>query len=315
VSDYVIETHGLTRYFGQKCAVDQLDLAVPRGSVFGFLGRNGSGKTTTIRMLMGLLEPTRGGATVLGYDATRLPPAARGRIGYMAEGHQVYSWMSVRQAMRFQQAAFPKWNGKVFWAVADYFSLDRQAKVRDLSRGQRAGLCLALSLAPEPELLVWDDPALGLDPVARRALLEAMVYVTGKGDRTIFFSSHMLGDVERVADRIAILDMAVLRASCSMETFQAAVRRFVLRFAEAPPQVPAIPGLLEAWRDGHELRITLTRYGAAAEGVLRGLGAEEMREVAVTLEDAFTSFLAQRGEKSMLFADGRRESRLAGGAV
>ena len=162
---------------------------------------------------------------------------------------------------------------------------------------------------------MWDDPALGLDPVARRALLEAMVYVTGKGDRTIFFSSHMLGDIERVADRIAILDDAVLRASCSVETFRGAVRRFVLRFAGAPPRVPAIPGLLEVWRDERELRVTLVRYGEEAERGLRALGAAEMRETAVTLEDAFTSFLGQRGEKSMFLADEARESHAAGGVA
>ena len=139
MGEYVIETHGLARYFGRKCAVDQLDLMVPRGSVFGFLGRNGSGKTTTIRMLMGLLEPTRGEVRVLGYESGRLPAAARGRIGYLAEGHQIYPWMSAEQAARFQRAAFATWNQKIFDAVVDHFSLDRGTKAKDFCAGSGRG--------------------------------------------------------------------------------------------------------------------------------------------------------------------------------
>src|SRR5208337_3192526 len=165
----VIETRGLTRYFGAKAAVYELSLAVPRGSVFAFLGRNGSGKTTTIRMLLGLVEPTRGGGTVLGSDLRALEPGTRARIGYLTEDHQLYGWMSVRQCNQFQSQFYSRWSQKIFESVIGHFNLKAQARVKDLSRGERAGLCLALTLAPEPELLVLDDPALGLDPVARRS--------------------------------------------------------------------------------------------------------------------------------------------------
>ncbi len=114
-------------------------------------------------------------------------------------------------------------------------------KAGHLSRGQRAGLCLALTLAPEPELLVLDDPALGLDPVARRSLLQSMLYVTRKADRTIFFSSHLLSDVERVADRIAVLDGKVLRSDCTVEMFRQQIRHFVLKFRDTPPPHPGFP--------------------------------------------------------------------------
>jgi ABC-2 type transport system ATP-binding protein len=109
-NENVIETHGLTRYFGSRCVVDMLDLSVPRGCIFGFLGRNGAGKSTTIRMLLGLVAPTRGTASVLGYDSTALPTEARARIGYLAEGHHVYSWMSVRVLQRGVCTASDGWN-------------------------------------------------------------------------------------------------------------------------------------------------------------------------------------------------------------
>jgi ABC-2 type transport system ATP-binding protein len=213
--DAVIEARGLTRFFGRKCAVDGLSFRVPRGSVFAFVGRNGAGKTTTIRLLLGLLRPTRGSSSLLGHDSAELPPEARARVGYMAEGHPVYAWMRVGQYAAFQRGFYPRWNQDTFGAVIDYFAVGPRARAGELSHGQRAGLHLAMTLAIEPEVLLLDDPATGLDPAARRSLLEAMIYFTRSRERTIFFSSHLLDDVERVADHVAVLDYSVLRACCT----------------------------------------------------------------------------------------------------
>ncbi len=164
--DSLISGRGLTKYFGKFCAVDNVSFDVPRGSVTAFLGRNGSGKTTTLRILLGLLEPTRGSSSILGVDSQALTPAIRGRVGYLAENHPVIGWMSVAQSSNYQSAFYPRWNAKIFEATVDHFGLRRDAKAASLSRGQRAGLALALTLATEPEVLVLDDPALGLDPVS-----------------------------------------------------------------------------------------------------------------------------------------------------
>src|SRR3974390_2728854 len=126
--DVVIQTPGLTRYFGNKCAVDTVSLSVPRGSVFAFIGRNGAGKTTTIRMVLGLLEPTRGSSSILGYPSAGLPPPGRARIGYMAEGHPVYGWMRVGQYEGFQKGFYDHWNHDAFAAVIDYFAIDPRTK-------------------------------------------------------------------------------------------------------------------------------------------------------------------------------------------
>jgi ABC-2 type transport system ATP-binding protein len=169
-TDLVIETRGLTRYFGRKKAVDAVHLKVPRGCVYAFLGRNGSGKTTTIRMLLGLLDPTRGSASVLGHDSRNLLPEIRGRIGYMSESHAVYRWMRVRECGEFQRQFFPRWNDEIFRAVTDHFRLSPSAKAGQLSRGERAGLSLALTLAPEPERLASASPtSVGASSEARSA--------------------------------------------------------------------------------------------------------------------------------------------------
>lgn len=304
----VISTRDLTRYFGSKPAVEGLNLDVPRGSVFAFLGRNGSGKTTAIRMLLGLVRPTRGGGTILGHDIRVLPPEVRARIGYLTEEHQLYGWMSVKECGEFQSRFYPRWNEKVFRGVVGHFNLGLSTRVKDLSRGERAGVCLGLTLAPEPELLILDDPTLGLDPVACRSLVESMIYLTRRSDRTIFFSSHQLADVERVADYIAIMDHSVLRACCPLETFRSSVQQVRLRFPGTPPPLPGIPGLLQAVRAEGELRLTCVHYNGATEKALRALAPAQMEMVPISLEDAFISYLGERGEKSFILSETEAKS-------
>ena len=296
MTDYAIQTHQLTRYFGRKRVVYDLNLAVPRGSVFGFLGRNGSGKTTSLRMILGLLWPTWGSSTVLGHDSQRLPPAVRARIGYLAEGHPVFGWMRVKDAQAFQSRFYPKWNHKLFNSVLEFFRVDPRTRARNLSRGERAGLCLAMVLAPEPDLLILDDPAIGLDPVARRSLLESMIYATRKADRTIIFSSHLLADIERMADHIAVLDYSVLRAQCSLETFRSCVQQFVLRFEDAPPRpLPELPaglrGVIQCIPRGNQLRLTLVNVTEEIQSAMRSMNPTSIEEVPISLEDAFVSYL------------------------
>ncbi|HEX4795753.1 MAG TPA: ABC transporter ATP-binding protein [Humisphaera sp.] len=299
-SDYAIQTHHLTRYFGAKRVVYDLNLAVPRGSIFGFLGRNGSGKTTSLRMILGLLAPTWGSSTLLGHDSQNLPPEVRARVGYLAEGHPVFGWMRVRDAHSFQSQFYPKWNRNLFNAVLEFFRVDPNTRARNLSRGERAGLCLALALAPEPDLLILDDPAIGLDPVARRSLLESMVYATRKTDRTIIFSSHLLADIERMADHIAVLDYSILRAQCSLDTFRSCVQQFVLTFDGKPPELPAIRGMIQCIPRANSLRLTIANVTQETRALMQSLGASRIDEVPISLEDAFVSYLGGSFETGQL---------------
>lgn len=297
----VIQARGLTRYFGRKCAVDGLSLNVRRGSVLAFIGRNGAGKTTTIRMLLGLLTPTRGRSTIFGHDSRELPPELRARIGYMAEGHPVYPWMRVAQYAAFQQGFYSRWNQETFAAVIDYFAIDPRTKAGHLSHGQRAGLHLATTLAIEPELLVLDDPATGLDPAARRSLLEAIICFTRNQERTIFFSTHLLDDVERVADHVAVLDYSVLRACCTVETFRERVRQISAQFPnQSPDEVPPIPGLLRVTRSGNTLNLIVANHMGRAEHVLELAGAESVDDQPLSLEDVLTAYVGRQGKKSLL---------------
>jgi ABC-2 type transport system ATP-binding protein len=244
-----IETDGLTRRFGNKTAVDSLTLSVPRGSVFAFLGRNGSGKTTTIRMLLGFLRPTSGSSKVLGCDSMKLTPEIRGRIGYMTETSPLHELMTVGQEARFASGFYDRWNTKLFDSIIDHFKVSRDDDTRSLSRGQRTGVSLALAVAHEPELLILDDPGIGLDPVARRMIVELMLSSRADGC-TVLFSSHQLEDVARVADYAAILDYSRLRVSGSIEELTESVVRYRVSFPPGamPERRPEIPGLLSARR-------------------------------------------------------------------
>src|SRR5688500_11371357 len=157
-----ISTSGLTKYYGRRCVVNSVDLRVPRGAVYGLLGRNGSGKSTIIKMLLGFVRPDRGQATLLGEDTAGLRPETRARIAYIAEGHPFLRWMTVEEAVRFTRSFYPHWNGELLDQILDHFALPRRAKIRKLSNGQRAQVSLALAVAPDPGLLILDDLTLGL---------------------------------------------------------------------------------------------------------------------------------------------------------
>ena len=238
-----IVTERLTKHYGGRRVVDSLNLRVPQGSVYGLLGRNGAGKSTAIKMLMGMVQPDSGRATLLGEDIAAISPTRRAqRIAYLAEGHPLYGWMTIDDAVDFTRAFYPRWNDVLVDQILDHFELSRRQKFRRLSRGQQAQVSLALAVAPDPELLVLDDPTLGLDTVVRRDFLESLIQIIQRQGRTILFSSHILGDVERVADRIGVMVGGVLRVDCRTETFRESVRKLVLEFAGTPPESPDDPG-------------------------------------------------------------------------
>ena len=238
-----IATDRLTKYYGARPVVNGLSLRIPEGCVYGFLGRNGAGKSTTIKMLMGMVRPTSGRVELLGSDLAVLPPSEKARIAYLAEGQPLYGWMTVAEAVRFARAFHPgRWNQAMLDQILDHFEIRPQARVRRLSNGQRGNVALALAIAPDPDLLVLDDPTLGLDTVARHDFLLSMIRLVQRRGRTILFSSHILADVERVADRIGVLVDGTLRVDCPTDRFKEGVCKLVLEFAGRPPRFPAAPG-------------------------------------------------------------------------
>ncbi len=301
MNEIVLETQGLTKYYGGTLAVDHIDLKIPRGCICGFVGRNGAGKTTAIKLMLGLLNPTAGSSRLLGCDSSALTPAIRQRIGYVTEGHRLFRWMTIAGLEKFQRAFFPKqWDDKFFADMIEYLNLPKKKKIKHLSNGQRAQVSLALALAPNPELLIMDDPTLGLDAAIRRQFLEGMIELIMRQGRTVLFSSHILGDVERVSDRIVVIDKGVLRANCSLEQFQKAIKKVIVSFADSAPDEVNIDGLLHCKRSEKGLELTL--IGTDDEKIsewAKSAGAGNYNIVKMNLEDQFIEFTAPANHRRL----------------
>jgi ABC-2 type transport system ATP-binding protein len=297
MSDPIV-TERLTKYYGPKCVVNQVSLHVPAGCVYGFLGRNGAGKSTLIKMLTGLVQPDAGSATLLGEDIADLRPATQARIAYLAEGHPLYRSMTIDQVVRFTRKFYATWRESFLQDILEHFKLSGRQKIGRLSNGQRAQVSLALALAPDPELLILDDPTLGLDTVVRRDFLESMIRLIQGSGRTILLSSHVLGDVERVADRIGIMVDGVLRVDAPIEDFKQSLRRVVLDFIGSVPPVPAFAGLVNQRQFGGKLELVVINYGDEQRAIVEGLGAAAIDVLDMNLEDAFIAYT--RGESRPL---------------
>jgi ABC-2 type transport system ATP-binding protein len=215
-----IAVEGLSKRFGRRLAVDNLTFDVPEGSVCGFLGRNGAGKSTAIRMMMNLLDPTAGRVTLLGLDSRRDHHELMRRVGYVSESPVLYEWMKVKELARFTADFYPHWNHRRVDELFDRFAIDREQKVRHLSRGTQAQLALALALGGDPELLILDEPATGLDVLVRRDFLDSIIQLIQQEGRTVLFSSHLLHEVERVADQVVIIDSGRLVHAGSIEALK-----------------------------------------------------------------------------------------------
>jgi ABC-2 type transport system ATP-binding protein len=286
----VITTHRLTKYYGRRPVVNNLELRIPQGTVYGLLGRNGAGKSTTIKMLLGMVHPDYGHCELFGENSADLRPETRARIAYLAEGHPLYRWMSVGQAVRFARGFYPRWNDTLLEQILDHFELSPKKKIRRLSNGQRAQVSLALAVASDPELLILDDPTLGLDTVVRRDFLESLIQIIQRRGRTILFSSHILGDVERVADRIGIVVDGVLRVDCPTEHFKESLRRVVLEFSGEPPAFPACPGLVSSRQMGHQLELVFVGYNEEHQKIAESLNPRSFEAIEMNLEDAFIAY-------------------------
>jgi ABC-2 type transport system ATP-binding protein len=280
----------LTKHYGQQRVVNDVTLRVPAGSVFGLLGRNGAGKSTLIKILLGMVHADAGRATLLGEDTRTLRSETRAKIAYLAEGHPLYRWMSVGEAVRFTRGFYQVWNEQFLNSTLDHFGISTKAKIGRLSNGQRAQVSLALALAPDPQLLILDDPTLGLDTVVRRDFLESMIHLIQRSGRTILFSSHILGDVERVADRIGVLVDGVLRVNCPTDRFTQALSRVVLEFVGSVPRFPECAGLVSQRQIGAKLELIVVDFGAEQAAVAESLGAVNVEVLQMNLEDAFIAY-------------------------
>jgi ABC-2 type transport system ATP-binding protein len=294
MSEPMIETRRLSKVFGKHRVLDGVDLSVPRGSIFGFLGLNGMGKSTTIHVLLGLLRPDGGTCRVAGLDPVREPIAVRRRVGYMAENQTMYGWMRVQELIAWCGQFYPTWDAALARELRGQMNLAPDAKVGTLSKGQTSKLALLLALAHRPELVVLDDPVLGLDPLARRDFLRDVIGQLQARDVTVFFSSHLLYEIEPICDHVAILHGGRIIASAAVDELRARVKRVEFR-PRAAINFSEVPGLLDVRCEDDRMAV-VTADMEAARLHLAALSVNGLATTDLSLDEIFEAYVAGRSE-------------------
>jgi len=224
VGEPVIAVSDLTRRFGGTTALASVSLSLARGAVYGLVGPNGAGKTTLIKHILGLLRAESGSVRVFGLDPVAEPVGVLSRIGYLSEEHDLPGWMRVGELLRYSRAFYPAWDDAYAEELRQAFALDASARIKDLSKGQKARAGLLTALAYRPELLVLDEPSSGLDPIVRRDILGAILRTIAHEGRTVLFSSHLLDEVEQVADHVTMISQGKIALSAPLKTIQESYR-------------------------------------------------------------------------------------------
>lgn len=294
MNDYIIESKGLTKCFGKKTALYDFNIAVPRGGIHAFIGANGAGKSTFFRLLLGLEAPTEGSCTVLGVDSQALTPALRGKIGYVNEEHTLPTWMTAQQVTQMQMNLYPQWQQAIYDNVIANFDVQPDQKVSELSRGERAGLNLSMALAQSPEILILDEPTLGLDVVAKQAFLEALMHTEMDSNITIIYCSHQMEEIERVADNLIIVEAGEVKYMANPEDF---VERITYWICDIDGPIDAIESLscvlsVKFIEDQYHI-VTVDQEQRHFKEYLTSQGAMSTHVAPISLDKAISAVLAQ----------------------
>lgn len=294
--DTVVEIDRLSRRFGRTLALDNINLRVPRGAVFGIVGANGAGKTTLIRHLLGLLRAQQGTVRLFGCDPVRDPVGVLARVGYLSEENDLPPWMRVHELLRYIRAFYPGWDDAFAEQLRELFAIDPAARVRDLSRGQKARTGLLIAIAYRPELLILDEPSTGLDPLARRDILTAVLRTIAEEGRTVLFSSHLLDEVERVSDHVAMLDKGRVIVQGPLDDVREAHRVLTVRFDGPRPHPPQVAGMFGWEGGGREWSALSCLPPAEVHAVAQSWGAHVIEERSPSLDRIFVARVGPQHE-------------------
>lgn len=290
---HCIDTDGLTKRFGKKAALKDFTLGVESGGIHAIVGSNGAGKSTLFRLLLGVATPTSGSAKLLGVDSHSLTAEVRGKVGYVNEEHTLPQWMRAKEVTALQQSFYPLWNQSIYDEVIGYFDVDPNQRVSGLSRGERAGLNLSMALAQAPEVLILDEPTLGLDVVAKQSFLEALMFTETEGNTTIIYCSHQMEEIERVADKLIVMEKGTLQNNSSPDAFVDRISYWIGDFVNGLPARDKIPGFLSSKKIDGQHHIMVADQGEEFGQFLANAGATAVARGGVNLERAVNAFLTK----------------------
>ncbi len=285
----VLRTHELVLNYGSTRVVNGLNLNVQQGEIYGFLGRNGAGKTSTMRMLMGIVKPSAGQIELWGKATRRLTIQQKQRIGYVSQYQTFYGWMSGRRLGKFVAGFYPTWDDSEFQRLASVLDVPLEKRVSHLSGGTRVKLALALALAHRPALLLLDEPTAGLDPVARREFLEIIARQARTYERTTIFSTHLIDEVERVADRVGVIHRGALLYEGGLEGLKHTIREVIPQSDLDLKTHPDLAGF-QVLRPGFQHDRSIVLRGTEQQWAQAEFAGAEVR--ALSLEDIFIALAA-----------------------
>lgn len=307
MTESVIQIESLSRAFGARQALNDVSLSIPSGTVFGLVGENGAGKTTLLKHLLGLLKARAGSVRVFGLDPAANPAAVLSRIGYLSENREMPEWMRIDQLMHFQSAFYPDWDHGYATELVEMFELKTNQRIRTLSRGQLARVGLLLAIAHRPELLLLDEPSSGLDPVVRRDILAAIIRTVADEGRTVLFSSHLLDEVQRVSDHVAMLHQGSLLLCDPLETVLQQHSRWTIRLAEPATAAPNIPGNIHCSGSDREWTVLCHNGHGPTSDVRTWCGnarAEVIEQGSPSLEEIFVAQVSHSARQATVRSGG-----------
>ena len=288
---YPIEVNNLHHRYGRKIIYESLSFSVEPGKIFGLLGKNGVGKTTLINILMGFLRPTAGKCLVLGEDSHNLSPQARNRIGLLHEGHLAYEFFTIAQYEKYHSGFYPGWRKELYYDLVNRMGLSTDHKIANMSCGQRSQVVLGAIIAQDPQLLILDDYTMGLDAGYRRLFLEYLHDFVKQEGKTVFITSHIVQDLEKLVDEIIVIGRDGFLLQSSLANFMLDFKQYRLVPAENPGRLPERDEVIINLESDNHNHINL--YSFKEEEVVRrhlqdhNIAVNRLETVAMTLEDAF----------------------------
>lgn len=294
-----IEIRNVSRRFGRRLALDDVTLSVPVGTVLGLVGENGAGKTTLIRHALGLLKAESGTVRVFGRDPVVEPVEVLSRTGYLSEEPDLPGWMRVHELMRYVSAFYPTWDAAYAEQLRRDFGLDPLMKVKHLSKGQRARAGLLAALAYRPDLLLLDEPSSGLDPIVRRDILGAIIRTIAEQGRTVLFSSHLLSEVERVSDQIAMIKSGRVLFCDTLDGIRTRHCRVTVRLEDASASAPSLGGALSWEGGGREWTAVCAASARDIRVEASEAGAEVVEEFPLDLDEIFVAYAGAKAAEGV----------------
>jgi ABC-2 type transport system ATP-binding protein len=285
----VIECVNLTHSYGNKLIYKDLNFTVQKGKIFGILGKNGMGKTTTINILMGFLRPTSGKCIILGEESHNLSPQTRARIGLLHEGHVCYEFMTVSQVEKFYSQFFPNWKKELYYGLIDRLNVTYDHKIARMSCGQRSQVVLGLIMAQDPELMILDDYSMGLDAGYRMLFIDYLIDYVRENNKTVFMTSHIIQDLEKIIDDAIIMGYQKILLQMPISQFLGSFHQYHFK---VDGQLPSF-GIDELVSNYENIKNNYTLYSFKSpeevKGYLskEGVSFTEFGEASMTLEQAF----------------------------